>query len=159
MFSDWILKIYRNNSDKQQDRMQVITVVLNLIFSTFIRTSCAFGGATSTSSIEKGLLASHITAALHLITCKQSKEKGNGICICKSLHRRILSYISACETRAHIWGRRGKTTGTKTPNPKCTKKANTKAQCKPAFFPHQGHVWLCSYFCHMKFSATCLIVS
>lgn len=58
-----------------------------------MRTSCAFGGATSTSSIENGLLASHITAALHLITCKQSKEKGNGTCICKSPHSFLHFYM------------------------------------------------------------------
>lgn len=67
--------------------MQVIGVVLNFIFSTFTRTSCSFGGATSTSSILNGLLASHSTAALHLITCKQNKGNWNGTCIFKSPHR------------------------------------------------------------------------
>lgn len=56
--------------------MQVIGIILNFIFSTFMRTSCSFGGATSTSSILNGLLNSHSTAALHLITCKQSKKGG-----------------------------------------------------------------------------------
>lgn len=90
--------------------MQVIGVVLNFIFNTFMRTSCSFGGATSTSSILNGLLASHSTAALHLITCKHSKEKRNGTCF-SSHHTDI---HSARETPAHICGEKRETTGKKT---------------------------------------------
>jgi len=35
---------------------------------TLIRTSCALGGATSTSSMESAFPGSQATAALHLIT-------------------------------------------------------------------------------------------
>lgn len=44
-------------------------------FITLIRTSWAFGGATSTSSIERGFPASQATAALHLITCNGKTEQ------------------------------------------------------------------------------------
>lgn len=37
---------------------------------TLMRTSGTFGGATYTSSMDKGFPASHATAALHLITWK-----------------------------------------------------------------------------------------
>ena len=40
---------------------------------TLIRTSPAFGGATSTSSTESGLPTAQATAALHLITWKQQR--------------------------------------------------------------------------------------
>ena len=39
-------------------------------FLTLILTSPAFGGSTSISSMDKGFLASHAIAALHLITWK-----------------------------------------------------------------------------------------
>lgn len=45
---------------------------------TLIRTSWALGGATSTSSMEKGLFFSHSTAALHFITWKV-KQKDDAI--------------------------------------------------------------------------------
>lgn len=47
--------------------------LLKCIF-TLIRTSPAFGGATSTSSIESGLPGAQATAALHLITWKQPRR-------------------------------------------------------------------------------------
>lgn len=46
--------------------------LLKCVF-TLIRTSPAFGGATSTSSTESGLLGAQATAALHLITWKQPR--------------------------------------------------------------------------------------
>lgn len=49
--------------------------LLKCVF-TLIRTSPAFGGATSTSSIESGLPRAQATAALHLITWKQPR----GLC-------------------------------------------------------------------------------
>lgn len=45
------------------------------MWSTLMRTSLAFGGATSTSSIERGFPASQATAALHLMTYKMDKDK------------------------------------------------------------------------------------
>lgn len=133
MFSDRILKISRHNSDGQHDWMHVVTVVSNFIFSTFMRTSCAFGGATSTSSIENGLLASHITAALHLITCKQSKEGGNGTCICQSSRRHNLAFVHLKLLLA-LGAGEGKLQG-KTPNPKAQQKSQHSARCKPVFSP------------------------
>ena len=42
--------------------------------ATLMRTSWALGGATSMSSMEKGLWVSHSTAALHLITWKMKGD-------------------------------------------------------------------------------------
>lgn len=44
------------------------------VANTRIRTSFAFGGATSTSSIDNGLFGAQATAALHLITCKNENH-------------------------------------------------------------------------------------
>lgn len=97
--------------------MQLVTLPLNFFFNTLIRTSCAFGGATSTSSRENGLFASHSTAALHLITCKKSKGKGSDPCNEKVTTLRQILNICTCRIPAHIWGKLGKKNNQK-PTPK-----------------------------------------
>lgn len=97
--------------------MQLVTLPLNFFSNTLIRTSCAFGGATSTSSRENGLFASHSTAALHLITCKKSKGKGSDPCNEKVTTLRQILNICTCRIPAHIWGKLGKKNNQK-PTPK-----------------------------------------
>lgn len=112
--------------------MQVIGVVLNFIFSTFMRTSCSFGGATSTSSMLNGLLASHSTAALHLITWKQQRKWE------WHLHFQVTtqtdSSVSACEAPAHICGEERENYREKTPN-ETTKKSTPKVSVSLFFSP------------------------
>lgn len=120
--------------------MQLVTLPLNFFFNTLIRTSCAFGGATSTSSRENGLFASHSTAALHLITCKKSKGKGSDPCNEKVTTLRQILNICTCRIPAHIWGKLGKKN-----NQKPTPKSVSVSQV--FFFCHHDHIWLCSYLC------------
>jgi len=135
--------------------MQVIIVGFNFIFSTFMRISCAFGGATSTSSIENGLLASHNTAALHLITCKQSRENANGTGICNSPHRRIQILTFLHMKLMLIFGAgEGKLQGKNSQTQKATKKPTRKHSVSPFFPPPRPCLTLFIFLSYAVFSNT-----